>query len=125
VNNGMKTVIYPVGDIAKAKALFGKLLGAEPYVDQAYYVGFRVGDQEVGLDPNGHKQGMTGYWHVDDIRGSLQALLEAGAQLQEDGWEPDRPASALMRGRAGRGLADERSLALLAPHVDPAPFGSG
>jgi len=84
VNNGMRTVIYPVGDIAKAKALFGKLLGAEPYVDQAYYVGFRVGDQEVGLDPNGHKQGMTGYWHVDDIRGSLQALLEAGAQLQED-----------------------------------------
>ena len=84
MNNGMRTVIYPVGDIAKAKALFGKLLGAEPYVDQAYYVGFRVGDQEVGLDPNGHKQGMTGYWHVDDIRGSLQARLEAGAQLQED-----------------------------------------
>ena len=52
MNNGMRTVIYPVGDIAKAKALFGKLLGAEPYVDQAYYVGFRVGDQEVGLDPN-------------------------------------------------------------------------
>ncbi len=29
MNNGMRTVIYPVGDIAKAKALFGKLLGAE------------------------------------------------------------------------------------------------
>ena len=84
MNNGMRTVIYPVGDIAKAKALFGKLLGAEPYVDQAYYVGFRVGDQEVGLDPNGHKQGMTGYWHVDDIRAYLQALVEAGAEVLED-----------------------------------------
>src|SRR6266571_7023845 len=83
----MRTVIYPVGDIAKAKALFGKLLGAEPYVDQAYYVGFRVGDQEIGLDPNGHKQGMTGpigYVQVSDIKQSLQALLDAGAHVQQE-----------------------------------------
>jgi predicted enzyme related to lactoylglutathione lyase len=84
VNNGMRTVIYPVGDIAKAKALFGKLLGTEPYADEAYYVGFRIGDQEIGLDPNGHKQGMTGYWHVDDIRTYLQTLVEAGAVVLED-----------------------------------------
>jgi predicted enzyme related to lactoylglutathione lyase len=83
----MKTVIYPVRDVARAKALYSKLLGVEPYVDQAYYVGFRVGDQELGLDPNGHNQGMTGpvgYWEVDDIRKSLQALLDAGAQTQQD-----------------------------------------
>src|SRR2546425_11641367 len=84
MNQGIRTVIYPVKDIARAKTLYRTLLGVEPHTDQAYYVGFRVGDQEVGLDPNGHKQGMTGYWHVDDIRGSLQALLDAGAQLQED-----------------------------------------
>jgi hypothetical protein len=28
-------------------------------MDEAYYVGFRVGDQEIGLNPNGHRQGMT------------------------------------------------------------------
>ena len=87
MNQGMKTVIYPVRDVARAKALYSKLLGVEPYVDQAYYVGFRVGDQELGLDPNGHNQGMTGpvgYWEVDDIRKSLQALLDAGAQTQQD-----------------------------------------
>ena len=71
MNQGIRTVIYPVKDIARAKALYSKLLGVEPYADEAYYVGFRVGDQEIGLDPNGHNQGMTGpvgYWHVDDIR---------------------------------------------------------
>ena len=84
MNQGIKTVIYPVKDIARAKTLFSKLLGVEPYADAPYYVGFRVGDQEIGLDPNGHKQGMTAYWHVDDIKESLQLLLDAGAEsLQE------------------------------------------
>jgi predicted enzyme related to lactoylglutathione lyase len=55
-------------------------------MDEAYYVGFHVGDQEIGLDPNGHNQGMTGpvgYHHVSDIRKSLQLLLDAGAQAQQ------------------------------------------
>ena len=51
--------VYPVKDLARAKTLYSKLLGVEPYVDEAYYVGFKVGDQEIGLDPNGHGQGMT------------------------------------------------------------------
>ncbi len=84
MNQGIRTVIYPVKDIARAKTLFSKLLGVEPYADAPYYVGFRVGDQEIGLDPNGHKQGMTAYWHVDDIKESLQLLLDDGAEsLQE------------------------------------------
>ena len=77
--------MYPVKDLARAKTLYSKLLGVEPYVDEAYYVGFKVGDQEIGLDPNGHGQGMTGpvgYCHVEDIRKSLRLLLEAGAQAQ-------------------------------------------
>ena len=84
MNQGIKTVIYPVKDITKAKTLFRKLLGVEPYSDEAYYVGFKVGDQDIGLDPNGHKHGMTAYYHVDDIKESLQALLESGAQIQQE-----------------------------------------
>ena len=87
MNEGIKTVIYPVKDIAQAKALYSELLGVKPYMDEAYYVGFRVGDQDIGLDPNGHKQGMTGpvgYYHVTDIKSSLQSLLDAGAQAQQE-----------------------------------------
>src|SRR5689334_4035833 len=87
MNQGIKTIIYPVKDIAQAKALYGKLLGVAPYMDAPYYVGFSVEGQDIGLDPNGHAQGMTGplaYHHVDDIKESLQALLDAGAQLHQD-----------------------------------------
>lgn len=81
---GLRTVIYPVKDIARAKALFRPLLGVEPYADQPYYVGFRVGDQEFGLDPTGHRAGMMAYFDVDDINRSLSALLEAGADVQQE-----------------------------------------
>ena len=83
----MIAFIYPVKDLAKAKTLYGELLGVEPYMDEAYYVGFNVEGQDVGLDPNGHRQGMTGpvgYWHVDDIKRSVKALLDAGAEAQQE-----------------------------------------
>jgi predicted enzyme related to lactoylglutathione lyase len=82
MNTGIKTVIYPVKDLAAAKALYGTVLGVEPDMDEAYYVGFTVGEQHIGLDPNGHSNGMTGpiaYHHVDDVSQSLKALLTAGA----------------------------------------------
>jgi predicted enzyme related to lactoylglutathione lyase len=62
-------------------------LGVEPYVDPPYYVGYKVGDQEIGLDPNGHKQGITGpvgYYVVDSFSESLKSLTQAGAQMQQD-----------------------------------------
>ena len=87
MNQGIRTIIYPVKDIAQAKKLYSAFLGVEPYVDEAYYVGFNVGGQEVGLAPNGDKQGMTGpvcFCHVNDIKKSLQLLLDAGAQAQQE-----------------------------------------
>ena len=83
MDQGIGVIIYPVSDLAQAKTLFRTLLGVEPYMDEAYYVGFRVGDQEIGLDPHGHRKGMTGpvvYVTVADIQSSLKQLLEAGAQ---------------------------------------------
>jgi predicted enzyme related to lactoylglutathione lyase len=83
---GIMTIIYPVKDVPQAKQLYGQLAGT-PTTDSPYYVGFRVGDQEIGLDPNGHKSGLTGplaFWHVADIRKSLRALLDAGAKVQQE-----------------------------------------
>jgi predicted enzyme related to lactoylglutathione lyase len=86
MTKGMQTVIYPVRDLARAKVLFGHILGVDPIMDQPYYVGYRVAGQDVGLDPNGHDKGMpgpVGYWHVDDINKTVQQLLESGAQVQQ------------------------------------------
>lgn len=83
----MKTVIVPVRDLKRAKRLYGELLGAAPYVDEAYYVGFRIDGQELGLDPNGHDRGMVGpvgYWHVDDIEERFRQLLDAGAEAEQE-----------------------------------------
>ena len=86
MNEGIKAIIYPVGDLAKAKILYGKILNVRPDMDEPYYVNFNVGGMDVGLDPNGHRQGMTGpvvYWHVDDIEESLKGLLGTGAKAQQ------------------------------------------
>jgi len=87
MHQGIGLFVYPVDDVARAKTLYSKLLGVEPYVDEPYYVGFRVGDQEIGLDPNGRGKGMTGpvgYWQVADLRKSLRSLLDAGARAHEE-----------------------------------------
>ena len=87
MNTSANLIVYPVSDTAKAKALFSKLLGVEPYAESPYYIGFRTGDQEIGLDPNGLKQGQTGplcYFFVEDIKKSLQDLVDGGATVQQD-----------------------------------------
>ena len=87
MNHGVRTVIYPVKDLARAKKLFRNLLGVEPYADQPYYVGFKIGDQDIGLVPDSSAQGqarMTAFYHVDNIKQSLQSLLDAGAKVQQD-----------------------------------------
>ena len=87
MSEGIKHVNYPVKDLEAAKKLYGPLLGVEPYVDSPYYVGYRIGDREVGLDPHGHSLGMTGpvgFYNVTDIKESLRALLDAGAESQQE-----------------------------------------
>jgi predicted enzyme related to lactoylglutathione lyase len=84
MTNSIRTIIYPAKDLAKAKVLFGTLLDAKPIVDEAWYVGFEVDGQHVGLDPRGHRDGAVAYCHVDDIRESLKALVAAGATIQQD-----------------------------------------
>ena len=87
MTSGIRTITIPVRDLGAATALYTMLLGVKPYMEQPYYVGFRPeGAPEVGLDPNGHAQGLTGpvtYWRVDDIKAALAALVDAGAAEQQ------------------------------------------
>lgn len=87
MTSGAQTIIYPVTDLSAAKQLFSVLLGVEPHTDQAYYVGYAVAGQEIGLDPHGRDQGTaapTAYWHVDDIDATLAALVGAGGTVRDD-----------------------------------------
>ena len=81
MTNGLQTIVYPVHDLDAAKAVYSALFGP-PHTDQPYYVGYATGEQQVGLDPNGHRAGLTGpvgYFDVEDVEARRQQLLAAGA----------------------------------------------
>ncbi len=79
----IKLIVYPIKDIGKAKTFYGKFLGVEPYVESPYYVGYRIGDIEVGLDPNS-KVGPITYTEVVDIKASLKEMTSIGAEMVLD-----------------------------------------
>jgi predicted enzyme related to lactoylglutathione lyase len=79
----MTILVYPVGDIEKAKTFYSTFLETEPYVDSPYYVGYRVGEHEVGLDPNSNV-GPIAYVDVNDIRSSLDDMVKAGGEIVQD-----------------------------------------
>src|SRR4051812_50113759 len=83
---GIKTVLHPVSDLAKAKPVYAALLGVQPQADSSYYVGFEAAGQQIGLVPAGGPQAMTSpvaYWHVEDIEAKLAEVTAAGATVQE------------------------------------------
>jgi predicted enzyme related to lactoylglutathione lyase len=83
---GIKTVLHPVSDLARAKAVYAALLGIQPQADSSYYVGFDVAGQHIGLVPGGGPQAMTSpvaYWHVPDIEAKLAEVTAAGATVKD------------------------------------------
>ena len=54
----------------------------EPYADGPYYVGYKLNELEVGLDPNG--QAVVSYIDVVEIGSYLKTLLNAGATTHQD-----------------------------------------
>src|SRR5262249_39123330 len=82
---GIKTVLHPVSDLAKAKEVYTALLGIQPQADSAYYVGYDAEGQHIGLVPAGGPQGMTSpvaYWHVPDIEAKLAEVTAAAATVK-------------------------------------------
>ena len=84
-NEGIKTVLHPVSDLAAAKPVYTALLGGPPTADSDYYVGYDAAGQHIGLVPSG-AQGMTApvaYWHVQDIEAKIAELTAAGATVKD------------------------------------------
>jgi len=81
---GLRTTIYKVGDIEKAKDWYSIVFGAAPYFDEPYYVGFNIGGYELGLQPEDKPtmdkhESVVSYWGVGDIHHTFDFFLASGA----------------------------------------------
>ncbi|MCL4254590.1 MAG: glyoxalase [Anaerolineae bacterium] len=83
MSNSITLLVYPVKDVEQAKAFYNTFLGVAPYVDSPYYVGYKLDNMEIGLDPNS-QIGPIAYTDVEDIQASLKAMTDAGAEIVQD-----------------------------------------
>jgi predicted enzyme related to lactoylglutathione lyase len=95
---GLTTVSFFADDVTAARDWYSGLLGTEPYfVREAegvpVYAEFRIGDyqHEPGIIDSwfaahgrpGQAGGAVIYWHVDDVRASVERLVSMGATVCE------------------------------------------
>lgn len=84
---GLRTVIYHVPHLGRAKSWYSETFGVAPYFDEPYYVGFNVGGFELGLDPDCSAQrpgpgGATAYWGVPNAEDAVARFVSTGGTVQ-------------------------------------------
>lgn len=84
---GLRTVIYGVPDLGRAKAWYAEAFGVAPYFDQPFYVGFDIGGYELGLQPGSPSltvgTSVVAHWGVAKIEEAHARMLERGASARE------------------------------------------
>ena len=85
---GLRTTIYKVPDLQKAKAWYAEVFNTKPYFDESFYVGFNIGGYELGLLPDDSNtstkaDNVLTYWGVDEIQSEYKRLLSLGAGEHE------------------------------------------
>jgi len=79
----LRTVIYHVNDIKKAKQWYIRVTGIQPYFDEPFYVGFNINGFELGLDPDNtdilQGNNSIAYWSVDNIDKAVETFTNNGA----------------------------------------------
>ena len=81
----LRTVIYHVNDLEKAKEWYKNITGISPYFDEPFYIGFNINGYELGLDPDisnieGGSQSVA-YWAVDNIELQVTKLTRENASV--------------------------------------------
>ncbi|SEQ93546.1 VOC family protein [Pedobacter rhizosphaerae] len=85
---GLRTIVYYVGDLVAAKAWYKQVFEIEPYFDEPFYVGYNIGGYELGLDPDdsGYSKGNHSitYWGVADIVQVFKKFEELGVETHQE-----------------------------------------
>jgi len=85
---GLRTTIYKVNDIDKAKEWYTRAFNTSPYFDEPFYVGFNIAGYELGLQPdathaNDKTANVVTYWGVESVDQEYNRLLSLGATESE------------------------------------------
>lgn len=85
---GLRTTIYKVKEIDKARDWYAEVFETQPYFDQPYYVGFNIGGYELGLQPVSQSpeiqvDNVVVYWGVEDINETFIWMIKNGAEPHE------------------------------------------
>ncbi len=86
---GLRTTIYKVDNMAKAKEWYTAVFATTPYFDQPFYVGYNIGGYELGLQPEEisgdlKSANVLTYWGVADVQATYDELLHNGATPFEE-----------------------------------------
>jgi predicted enzyme related to lactoylglutathione lyase len=81
----IRTVIYYVPDLQKAKEWYIELTGVQPYFDEVFYAGFDFNGCELGLHPLDETitagNQTVSHWAVDEIEKCVAKLIDRGAKI--------------------------------------------
>lgn len=84
---GLRTTVYAVNNLDKAKEWYAKAFGFHPYFDESYYVGFNISGYELGLikeqDQMVKGENVIAYWGVEDIKKAYDNLISIGGVVHE------------------------------------------
>ena len=84
---GLRTIVYYVGDLEAAKEWYNKVFEIEPYFDEPYYVGYNVGGYELGLNPDdsGFSNGNHAitYWGVKNIQETFERFTALEVEIHQ------------------------------------------
>lgn len=85
---GLRSCIYRVPDLLKAKKWYSLVFAISPTFDEPFYVGFSVAGFELGLQPEEslgtpESENVLCYWAVADVPAMINHLILQGARLHE------------------------------------------
>ncbi len=90
---GLATISFYAADLEAAKKWYSEFLGIEPYFNVPGYTEFRIGDyqNELGIidskyasgNATASPAGAIAYWHVDDLKVTLDKLISSGAKAYQ------------------------------------------
>ncbi len=86
---GLRTAIYMVSDMAKAKDWYAEVFQAQPYFDEPFYIGFNIAGYELGLHPENQPapnkpESVMTYWGVNDVQAEFARMVSLGAAPHEN-----------------------------------------